>query len=116
MPRASSGKHARLVGVGAAGGDSVRRIRGRVPIVLDLHRETRVSTSANIGSSVANSVWIAHRELQQSSDTLFVSPEYKPYGFFFVKCWPFYSFAPPKIQISEGIAFFLNFGVEINKN
>ena len=40
--RASSGKHARFVGVGAAGGDSVSAdsIRGRVPNSVVFYRET----------------------------------------------------------------------------
>ena len=71
-------------------------MRRRVPIVSVLDCATRVSTPANIGSSVANSVWIAHRELQESSDTLFASPEYKPYGFFVSKMLTVLHFRTPE--------------------
>ena len=88
MLRASSGKHARLVGVCAAGGDSVPgnpRDPGICFFWLDLYPPIDVSTSPNFRPFAVNSVQIAHRVSQNSSDTLVGGPERKPYGFFFCK-------------------------------
>ena len=41
--------------------------------------------SSRIRKNAVNSMQIVHRELQESSDTLVVCPECKPYGFFFLE-------------------------------
>ena len=67
-------------------------------------------------SSVANSVWIVHRELQESSDTLFVSPEYKPYGFFFRKMLTVLHFRTPENpNFWEYYTFFWFFRLQLIK-
>ena len=85
MLRASSGKHARLVGVCPAGGDSVPGDPRAIPFFAGFQPGESISNSPNFRPFAVNSVQIAHRVSQNSSDTLVGGPERKPYGFFFCK-------------------------------